>query len=154
MKKNNILFVMCGLPASGKTTLAEYLAKELDCVVVSTDKMRAVLYGDESIQGNGKEVFDLAYEQAELWGLRGDNVVFDATQLTKRARKQTLDRLSHLFGKCVCVFADTPFEVCMERNKARDRVIPVSVMRRMALQLQEPTVEEGFKFVERHFSCL
>lgn len=144
MQKKNTLFVMCGLPASGKSTLAEDLAQALDCVVVSTDKMRAVLYGDESIQGNGKDVFNLAYEQAELWGLRGDSVIFDATQVTKKARKQTLDRLSKFFDKCVCVFMNTPTSVCMERNEARVRIVPRSVMRRMALQLQEPTLEEGF----------
>jgi predicted kinase len=37
-----------------------------------------------------------------------------------------------------------PLEVCRERNRRRNRVVPDEVLERMAAKLVPPTVEEGF----------
>jgi predicted kinase len=42
------------------------------------------------------------------------------------------------------VFFDVPLEVCRERNRSRDRVVPEEALKRMALKLKPPTLEEGF----------
>ena len=51
------LYVMCGLPSSGKTTYAKLLAEEIDGIVVSSDGIRAEWYGDEAIQGDPSKIF-------------------------------------------------------------------------------------------------
>jgi predicted kinase len=42
------------------------------------------------------------------------------------------------------VFFDVPLEVCLERNKRRERVVPEDIMRRMTAKLKAPSFEEGF----------
>jgi predicted kinase len=42
------------------------------------------------------------------------------------------------------VFFDVPVEVCMERNRRRNRVVPEDVMNRMSAKLRPPTFDEGF----------
>jgi len=52
---------------------------------------------------------------------------------------------AHDFGyEAHAVFFDVPAEVCMERNRRRDRNVPEDVMRRMASKLRPPKFEEGF----------
>ena len=41
-----------GIPASGKSTLANELAPLINAEILSTDKIREELYKDETIQGN------------------------------------------------------------------------------------------------------
>ena len=45
----------------------------------------------------------------------------------------------------VAIFVNTPVDVCKERNAKRDRVVPETVIDRMALSLNPPTIAEGFK---------
>lgn len=59
----NKLFMMIGIPASGKTSLAEQIAKSEGAEIVSSDSIRKELYGDESIQGDSNKVFRILQDR-------------------------------------------------------------------------------------------
>ena len=42
------------------------------------------------------------------------------------------------------VFFDVPFEICMERNARRDRMLNQESMAKMQERLRPPTFQEGF----------
>ena len=42
------------------------------------------------------------------------------------------------------VFFDVPLEVCLERNRKRERQVKEDVIQRMAAKLKAPGFEEGF----------
>jgi predicted kinase len=42
------------------------------------------------------------------------------------------------------VFFDVPIEVCLERNRKRERQVKEDVIQRMAAKLKPPSFEEGF----------
>ena len=42
------------------------------------------------------------------------------------------------------VFFDVPVEVCQERNRQRQRVVPQEAIETMRAKLVAPTVDEGF----------
>jgi predicted kinase len=42
------------------------------------------------------------------------------------------------------VFFDVPIEVCLERNRKRERQVKEEVVQRMAAKLKPPSFEEGF----------
>jgi predicted kinase len=42
------------------------------------------------------------------------------------------------------VFFDVPLEVCLERNRNRERQVKEDVVQRMAAKLKAPTFDEGF----------
>ena len=52
------LFVMVGLPASGKSYEAKEIAKMELAYVVSSDAIRAELWGSEEVQGDNSFIFD------------------------------------------------------------------------------------------------
>ena len=44
-------------------------------------------------------------------------------------------------------FFDVPLEVCLDRNRQRDRSVSEDIMRKMAEKLKPPVFEEGFEKV-------
>lgn len=72
------------------------------------------------------------------------DVVYDATNLKASYRVEFLDTLRLLNCKKVCVFVDTPFEVCVKRNEERERTVPKEAMDRMKRFLEPPTFAEGW----------
>ena len=86
-----VLILLCGIPGSGKTTWAKnYISKNPDFVHLSSDAIRAELYGDENIQGNPVEVFTLMQKKAVESLNAGYNVEF----VTKSDSVESLTRSS------------------------------------------------------------
>lgn len=138
---DSILYVAVGIPGSGKTT-----NEPINTWSVCPDNIRECLYGDASIQGDGKKVFSIAYKTAQRLLADGKNVYFDATNTTEFARKGLLKRLSPYASKCVALYFNIPIDVCKRRNAHRSRVVPEHVIDRMynQLSLNPPTKDEGF----------
>ena len=145
------LYVPIGIPGSGKSTYGKQLAKEnKNLRIVCPDDIRAELYGDASIQGDGKKVFSIAYSRATEYLKSGKDVYFDATNVTALSRSRLLKALYPLFNSSIAVYFDVPLEVCKKRNSERPRVVPESVLDRMSKKLQEPSVlKERFTTIER-----
>ena len=68
----------------------------------------------------------------------------DATNLSPRERKQWIGMARSFGYEVQAVFFDVPLEVCLERNRKRERVVSEEVMRNMAQRLKPPTFDEGF----------
>ena len=68
----------------------------------------------------------------------------DATNLSPRERKQWIQMARGFGYEVQAVFFDVPVEICLERNRKRERMVQEDVMQRMAAKLRPPTFEEGF----------
>lgn len=138
-------FMMIGLPASGKSSISNRIVKEENAELCSSDKIREELFGDESIQGNNKVVFDIMHERAQEALKAGHSVVYDATNLSSKRRAATIN---HTVGKINCrkvayvVLAD--FKECRRRNNERKRTVPEAAMDRMIKQFNFPWWFEGW----------
>lgn len=143
-----VLIVMCGLPASGKSTYSQWLEESDVFKRVCPDLIRKAFYGDENIQGDGKRVFETAYHDIKEYACLGENVVFDATNTTEKTRKELIKEMRPYFDIIICKWFSTPFATCVARNEERERQVPFNVMKRMALYFQPPTLDEGFDLVE------
>lgn len=137
--------IAVGLPGSGKST---YLAR-IGANAISSDAVRLQLADDETDQSIHAHVFAtvrfLARQRLDL----GRAVTYiDATNLTRRDRRQFIE-LANEFGAVVeALWFDVPAELCEARNAARARVVPVEALRAMAAKLEPPTAAEGFAKVE------
>jgi predicted kinase len=68
----------------------------------------------------------------------------DATNLSPHERKSWI-KMARDFGYEVqAVYFDVPLDICMERNRKRERVVPETDMQRLGAKLRPPTFEEGF----------
>ena len=144
----NVLIVMCGLPASGKSTYAEMLAESGQFCRVCPDLIRKELYGDESIQGDGKKVFEIAYDAIQRLGKQNFNVVFDATNINHYHRKKFIKEMRPYFDVMIIKWFNTPPPICRRRNLERERQVPYEVLLRMECNFEEPTMTEGWDYVE------
>ena len=144
----NVLIVMCGLPASGKSTYSQWLEESGVFKRVCPDSIRGWLYGDENIQGDGKQVFEYAYNDIRGYGRMGKNVVFDATNINRKRRIALVKEMRGNFDVIICKWFSTPLLTCKLRNAQRERQVPYEVLERMAENFQRPTLDEGFDLVE------
>lgn len=140
-KTKGAVVLSIGLPGSGKSTWF----KRHSILPLSSDMVRILLFDDVTEQRYQDLVFSTLRSmlRARLLAKRPWNYV-DATNLSPHERRSWI-KLAHDFGyEAHAVFFDVPAEVCMERNKRRERNVPEDVMRRMATKLRPPKFEEGF----------
>jgi predicted kinase len=133
-----------GLPGSGKSSWF----KRNNITPLSSDMVRQLLFDDAQEQRFQDLVFSnlRSMLKARLIARRPLNYV-DATNLTPHERASWVKLAKDYGYEVQAVFFDVPLEVCLERNRRRDRIVDEDVMRRMAAKLKAPTFEEGFSKV-------
>jgi predicted kinase len=133
--------LLVGLPGSGKST---WLAR-LGVTALSSDATRALLIDDPTNQTiHGRVFATLRYLLRQRLELARPVTYIDATNLTRKDRRQYLKTAELYDAEVEAVFFDTPLEVCMERNAARQRIVPEEAIREMARKLRPPAFDEGF----------
>ena len=131
-----------GLPGSGKTT---WFGRR-GITPLSSDLLRNILFDDVEEQRYQGLVFSTLRSllRARLIARMPANYV-DATNLSIHERRQWI-KMAKSFGYEVqAVFFDVPLEVCLQRNRQRDRSVSEDIMRKMAEKLKPPVFEEGFE---------
>ena len=68
----------------------------------------------------------------------------DATNLSPHERRQWIKMASSFGYEVQAVYFDVPLEICLERNRKRDRPVSDDVMQKMAERLKAPLFDEGF----------
>lgn len=137
------LILLVGIPGSGKTTYSkEYIKSNSHTIHLSSDSIRAELYGDESIQGNPTEVFSLMQKRAVEALNEGYDVIYDATNITRRDRASIIS-ICPKFAKIEAHIIWAPIETCIERDAARDRTVGKAVIDKMLKRFQAPYYDEG-----------
>ena len=95
--KKPILYMMVGIPASGKSTVAkEYASKVENSKVFSSDEYRKNLLGDEQSQENNALVFKTLFTDMHNWLSNGNNAIFDACNTTVKSRRKVVDKFSDI----------------------------------------------------------
>lgn len=136
-----VVVLAIGLPGSGKSSWF----KRHQITPLSSDLLRALLFDDANEQRFQDLVFSnlRSMLKARLIARRPTNYV-DATNLTPQERSHWI-KLAKDYGYEVHgVFFDVPLEVCLDRNRRRQRAVDEGAMQRMAAKLRPPTFEEGF----------
>jgi predicted kinase len=146
------LIFLIGLPGSGKSTFARsLLITHPDALLISTDAIRAQLFGDDAIQGPWLKVwlevrqqFQRAVEQTSSG--QASFAIYDATNAVRKQRRAAIalartTGFTHITG----IWLNAPLALCLERNQQRSRVVPEEIILRMHRRLlgAPPSLAEG-----------
>ena len=148
----NKIIMLIGAPASGKSTHSEKLAAEYNAAVISTDRIRAALYGDESIQGYWPDIEAILYKDIKNAIKANKNIILDSTHYKKEFRAKIIKN----FSKCSefsAYYFNFPFPLIFSRNKHRPRRVPFDVLTAMYSELKTapPLLSEGFKSIKKMY---
>ncbi len=138
---------LIGPPSSGKSTLANQLQKlNPTAKIVSTDAVRALLFGDESIQGNWSLIEAKVLSQMREAFTVGQPVIYDATNVKREWRISLLEQVADHKVQWIAWHLQTPLWLCQVWNKQRRRQVPETVIDEFFFSLQNspPSVIEGF----------
>jgi len=147
---------LIGLPASGKSTFAQQLA-EIEgsrYEIISTDRIREQLFGDEIVQGDWRQVEAEVMSRIKKAIASGKYIIYDATNLKRSWRMDWLEKVAAATGEefaCVAWYLSTPVETCKKWNLSRQRQVPEIVIEKMSSSIAAfpPDVAEGFVAVHQ-----
>ena len=139
------LYIMCGAPASGKTSYVQTHAPRGTSAHISRDRVREVfLADDESYFSAEKKVFEEYIDQIKsaIFSPWVEVIYADATQISEKSRLKILHSLGlALAGVDVYVIDfETTLEECLERNRGREgrARVPESAIRNIYNAYTDP----------------
>lgn len=127
-----IIYMMVGLPASGKTTLATAMADEIKARYISRDELRELITGSREVVMKNEQYIRNNFCNAVVSSFVLPNpiktVFADATHMTTGSRLAFLRGIIHAAEKfnidmkdisIIPIVMETTFQTCMERNFQR-----------------------------------
>ena len=144
------LYVLVGVPGSGKSTWVDSQDWSQDCAYISTDK-----HVEAYAENTGKtysQVFqeymptavDLMVEEVVAASLAGKDIIWDQTSTTIASRKKKFSMLPDYYAIAI-VFKTPDDEELARRLSARPgKIIPESVVTNMIDGFEMPDLKEGF----------
>jgi predicted kinase len=129
------MIIMQGLPASGKSTRAQELLREMgNAVRINKDLLRTMLHFDKFNGRNEGLTRDAARSIARAFLTNGTNVIIDDTNLNPGTLQSWKDLAKELEAKVEVVRMETTALECVMRDNARANSVGGTVIKNMALQ--------------------
>jgi predicted kinase len=123
------LFLLCGLPGSGKTTLAKQLEREQPALRLTPDEWMGPLYGTGHDEPKRAIVEALQWQVAERALALGVSVILDWGFWSRNERNDFRSRAAALGANAEVRFLDVPrYELC-RRLAVRNAALPLGTFR-------------------------
>ena len=137
--KNLTLTIMCGLPASGKSTWAE-INKKSNVDIVCPDTIRKEVFGHQFYRDAEPWIWAYAESMTKLLLAQNRNVVIDATNLTYYSRNKWLSIANHYGAVTELVLFRISKETCLKRNSKREKGkrVPQKIIKSFSSVFMEP----------------
>lgn len=144
------LTLLCGLSASGKSQHTSIVAnnRNSECIILSTDAIRANICGSVEDQSKNKEVFQTFHSLIAKYLKNGIDVVAEATNITMKSRRSILNVIKGIDCEKVCVVIVKPIGECKLDDSLREHPVSEYVIDKQARKFQIPFREEGWDKIE------
>lgn len=147
MKEQLIVWILVGAPGSGKTTFGKVLTEDDPRIIrVCPDDNRRILGKGSHDQTVSYPAFCLAKDQMKLALDTGKCVIFDATNMYRKARKDVINIARGRGAKVIAEVFECDRATLLARNAKRGaeggRNVPEKVVDDMLARYQRPEVPE------------
>jgi predicted kinase len=130
MIRRPTLYLLCGLPGSGKTTLAKRLEQEAPALRLTPDEWMAPLFSASICDPNALDRWNDAHDRVEKvqWQVAeralslGINVVLDFGVWAREEREEFRARAAALGARSELIFLHEPLEILKARVNARNGI--------------------------------
>jgi len=142
-----VLILTIGLPGSGKSTFARRLAPEVDAVILESDVLRRLLFGEPSYSpAENRRLFAALHASARELLARGRNVIIDATSIKESDRRPAFEVAEQTGARVLQIRFSAPEAVIARRltrrsesqDPADSSSAGMRVYRRMAELIEAP----------------
>ena len=148
------LYLMCGMPFSGKTTLGQSIAQYLDVPYISLDEIneaRGLFGGDGIPVEEWEKTHSLAMQQLAKLIKIGVEIILDDTNCFRWLRDRFRDFASQYGYQTVIIFLDIPLSKIWHRIEKNDRSqtrhrVKKSIVREMAQTFEPPDDEITIRY--------
>lgn len=133
--------ILSGLPGMGKDHYIQSL--KTDMPVISLDALRRKYkYSPDDRSGTGRVVQE-AKEQARGYLRKGQDFIWNATNITRLMRQQLVDLFTLYDAKVKIVYVEKPYEIWRTQNRNREYPLPENVLDKMLQKLEIPQLDEA-----------
>ena len=139
------IYVMCGLPGSGKTTFAKRFARKMGIDYLGVDDFYVMINGGPNRHDNPFEVWMAIFRALHVAEQDGRSLVFDTNAGTVCNRTQLLDWFPGFDHYLIHIRADEL--LCIRNNFRRSRTIPNEEMAKFIRDFQPPTPDEDERWL-------
>ncbi len=149
-KDRPVLYIMCGLPFSGKSFLSRQIASELGIELLSYDQQWVVTKEANGRELSYEELMAFLQEKIRKDLKSGQSVVFDTLNDTVGNRDKLREIADEVNAQAVVIYTDTPAEVIQERreqnkNTKERHSVPENKLSEAVARFEPPVEKERVK---------
>lgn len=133
--------ILSGLPGMGKDHYIQSL--EADIPVISLDAIRRKHKLSPTDRSATGWVVQTAKEQAREYLRKGQNFIWNATNITRLMRQQLVDLFTLYDSKVNIVYLEKPYDKWRAQNRNREYPLPENVLNKMLYKLEIPQLVEA-----------
>lgn len=130
------LMITVGAPGSGKTSHIQKLYPHVK--VISPDVERQRWLHNVNDQSKNDFIFNYCYRELSKTLKQRTNVIWDATNCTRKRRKQLIDTARRNGVMVSFLYFDLPLPILLERNEHREKKVPTDIVELFYNTLQSP----------------
>lgn len=117
-----MLIIICGLPGSGKSSLARKLKSKLPAAYLNSDVVRKQIFKKpQYTEEEKRRVYSDIINQAEKMLREGKNVIVDATFYTRRYRQMMIETARSAGSGHCTILCTLPEDEIRKRLEMRER---------------------------------
>lgn len=135
------VILLSGLPGMGKDHYLKSLNKDIP--IISLDAIRRkhkINPTDKS--GNGR-IIQMAKEEARTYLRKGQDFIWNATNITKQMRTQLIDIFTLYNAKVKIIYIEKSYDIWRKQNRNKEYALPENALDRMLAKLEIPQLTEA-----------